>query len=72
VLKGRHRIDRPRLVIRSSLDSAACGLSQAHRRYGLLLDRFRGRWSASLCSEMGPRALRALARGEDPYARPYC
>jgi hypothetical protein len=66
------RLDRgDRLRVRSHLDSAACGLSQEPRRYGLVLGRENRRWSASLCSETTPEALRALVRGERAGKR-YC
>jgi hypothetical protein len=66
------RLERgDRLRVSSHLDGAACGLSQDPRRYGLVLDRGDGRWSASLCSETTPEALRALLSGERGGKR-YC
>jgi hypothetical protein len=71
VLEGRRRLDRDRIRVRSPLDSAACGLPRAKGRYGLVLNRHRGRWSSSLCTVTSPEGLRALASGESPR-RPYC
>ncbi len=48
--------------VRSSIQSAACGLpAQTGRRYGLLLDRAAGRWRGGLCGVIAPRRLRAAA-----------
>ena len=67
------RLERgDRLRVQSALNSAACGLSQQRRRYGLVLDRDSGRWSTSLCSQTTPDALRALARGEPRRSGHYC
>jgi hypothetical protein len=66
------RLERgDRLRISSHLDSAACGLPQEPRRYGLVLDRNGGRWTSSLCTQTSPEALRALVRGERSRGR-YC
>jgi hypothetical protein len=66
------RLERgDKLRIRAHLDSAACGLSTAQRRYGLVLERHDGRWTSSLCSETTPDALRALVRGKRAGER-YC
>jgi hypothetical protein len=49
-----------RLVIRSYTDG--CGLPDRKRvRYGLFLDRRRGRWEASLCSVVSPAQMRRAA-----------
>ncbi len=67
------RLERgDRFRVQSALNSAACGLSQDRRRYGLVLDRDSGRWITSLCSETTPDALRALVRGERRRSGDYC
>lgn len=50
--------------VRSALHSATCGLpSRTERRYGIFLVRDEGsRWTAGLCSLVGPRQLRAAAK----------
>ena len=70
-LVGRRLAEGDRLKVRSALDSAACGLPRERRRYGLVLGRSHGRWSASLCSQTTPKALRKLARGKRARDR-YC
>jgi hypothetical protein len=72
VFKGKRRFDRgDRLRIESSNFGASCGLPQRKRRYGLFLNRFRGRWSASLCTVTSARAMRRAAR-RTGYAKVGC
>ena len=71
-LVGERLEQGDRFRVESHLGSAACGLSQAPRRYGLVLDRHRGRWVSSLCSETTPEGLRALVRGQRPRSGDYC
>ena len=72
-LKGR-RLDRgEHFSVRASTSGASCGLpTGVGRRYGLLLGRESGRWTASLCSVLEPEALRDLASDRGNRARPAC
>ena len=62
VVKGKPRLRRGRrLVIRSPLSSAACGLSdRVGRLTGLFLYREGGRWASNSCNEVAPRVMRSL------------
>jgi len=68
VFKGRHQYDLragDRLVIRSYLSEATCGLPQQKRLYGLLLYESRRGLSANLCTVISPAALRRAAAQRD-------
>jgi hypothetical protein len=55
-----------RVKVKSTTDSAACGLlTTPGHRIALGLTKRRGSWSSSLCSYMKPRALRAVAGSAD-------
>lgn len=58
VYKSARGLTRGSVVaVRSSLQSAACGLpSGDNRRYGLFLDRREGRWTGGLCAVFDPKA----------------
>jgi hypothetical protein len=58
-----------RVRVKSTTDSAACGLlTNTGRRVALGLTERSGSWSANLCSYMRPRALRAVARSAGAHA----
>ena len=63
VYKKGPGIRRGRMIlVRSTRDSAACGLpSKTGRRYGLLLSRTEGHWTGGLCGVRRPGALDSAA-----------
>jgi hypothetical protein len=64
VLKGKPRLRRGRrLVVRSPLSSASCGLMEREGRLtGLFLTRDDGRWSSNSCNEVSAAVMRSLKR----------
>ena len=64
VLKGKPRLRRGRrLVVRSPLSSASCGLSEREGRLtGLFLYREDGRWNSNSCNEVTAATMRRLDR----------
>lgn len=61
------------IAVRSTRQSAACGLpQQVERVYGLLLGRSDGRWSGGLCGVVAPRLLEAAPSSarRDRFAEP--
>ena len=64
VYKRGRGIRRGRMIsVRSATQSAACGLPRGTgRRYGLLLERDRRRWTGGLCGVFKPRLV-ASRRG---------
>jgi hypothetical protein len=62
VYKNVRRIG-PVVSVRSSAQSAACGLpNHDDKRYGLFLSWSGGRWRGGLCGVIAPRDLRLAAR----------
>ena len=61
VVKGKPRLHRDRVVaVKTSGDEASCGLhGRIGSRQGLVLRRSGGRWWGSLCSQYGPKLMRA-------------
>ncbi|HVL05775.1 MAG TPA: hypothetical protein VM388_07295 [Acidimicrobiales bacterium] len=56
-----------RVDVRAAAGGASCGLElEAGDRTGLLLRRDGGVWTSSLCSQVEPRALLAVAPGTAP------
>jgi len=64
VYKRGRGLRRGRVVsVRSARQSSACGLPRrVGRRYGLLLRRYKGRWTSGLCGVLKPRQLGSAAR----------
>jgi len=64
VFKGGQGIRPGRTItVRSSRQSAACGLpTETDRFYGLLLVRGEGRWNGGLCGVIEPRLLESASR----------
>lgn len=65
VYKGSGRYDLRegrKLVLENSTEGSACGLpTDQGKRYGLLLDKFRGELNTSLCGLRSPQELRRAA-----------
>jgi hypothetical protein len=73
VLKGKKRIRRDHLVVRSGVGEGDCGLpQQVEKRYGLILERGDRRWLGSSCTTTTPRRLRHLIDGTNRRAMPMC
>jgi hypothetical protein len=71
ILKGKRRIDKRQVSVRSWLDSGAnCGMDDTKGRYGLVLERRGGHWRGSACSTTSPSALRGLFEGSRANWRP--
>jgi hypothetical protein len=59
VYKGERRIEvGSRLAVRSWSSGALCGLPRRPRRIGLFLERWRGRWTSTLCSAIPAQRMR--------------
>ena len=59
VYKGKRRLSRRRVVVRSNLSGASCGLPRGKgRRYGVFLNRSKGRWHSNLCLVVTPSEMR--------------